>query len=300
MISRKITITIAEMYHLMFRGTRYDRMGSYPVEVYNLKTTFLYDYLYERNYEAWFINTAKALYSPDERALKEFIMRLHTGETVAASTPNWTWEKRAQLGQRLLKDLAEDALVSSQKEKFWMSLNMDRLTSELELDGYIFKEGKLYFSEAAVLDTEGEVGILEKLIQELGLENQEVITHTLKLSEEHFISGKWEDSISNSRKFLESVLQEIASKHHQKTTSQPINPDTYSRPVEIRKYLETAGLIASKEKEAIASVYQLLSETGSHPYVAEKDQARLMRYLALTFSQFALLRFQGFLQSTKG
>ena len=49
-------------------------------------------------------------------------------------------------------------------------------------------------------------------------------------------------------------------------------------------------ILEKKEKEAIAKVYGLLSDTGSHPYIADRDQARLMRHLSLTFSQ--LTRFQ--------
>ena len=38
-----------------------------------------------------------------------------------------------------------------------------------------------------------------------------------------------------------------------------------------------------------------MSDTGGHPYMAAKDQARLMRHLALTFSQFVLLRLEGYI-----
>jgi hypothetical protein len=68
--------------------------------------------------------------------------------------------------------------------------------------------------------------------------------------------------------------------------------------VEVRDYLERENLLEAKEKKALAEVYGLLSNTGGHPYIAEKDQARLMRHLALTFTQFILLRLQGSLQTT--
>jgi hypothetical protein len=44
-------------------------------------------------------------------------------------------------------------------------------------------------------------------------------------------------------------------------------------------------------------VYGLLSHTGAHPYMAENDQARLLRHLALLFAHFAMLRLQGKLSS---
>ena len=98
-------------------------------------------------------------------------MRLHTGETVASATSDWTWKQKTQLGQRILHDLAEDLLILSQTPDKYLPKDakdlVPKLISELELDGYIFREGKLYFTEAAVLDTEGEQGILEKLIKDL-------------------------------------------------------------------------------------------------------------------------------------
>ena len=216
----------------------------------------------------------------------------------------WAKEQRFKLGQRLLRDLSEDILVWSQVQETHILRRIEDkisvLKSELEIDGYIFRDGKLYFSETAILDTQDEIGILVKLIQDLELNNQDVIKHHLNLSETHFIDEKWDDSIANSRKFLESTLREISSIHHLLETSQQIDNSIYSKPYQIRDYLEAKELIEPKEKDAISKVYGLLSETGSHPYIAQKDQARLMRYLALTFAQFVLLRLQGFFIVSKG
>lgn len=231
-------------------------------------------------------------------------MKLHTGETLLKKTPNWTKQQRTKLGQRILRDLAEDILVWSQTPETYISRSISdkipELKSKLEIDGYILRDGKLYFSETTILDTEDEIGIIGKLIQDLELNNQDVIKHHLNLSETHYIDEKWDDCIANSRKFLESTLREISDIHHLLETGQNINYSTYSTPYQIRNYLEVQGLIEQKEKEAISKVYSLLSETGSHPYIAQKDQARLMRYLALTFAQFALLRLQGFIVASKG
>jgi hypothetical protein len=247
------------------------------------------------------LNAVRALYGY-EREFKEFIMRIHTGETVAAATTDWTWDQRMKLGQRLLKDLSEDILVLNKKRALiprTLEQTLPMLIAQLELDGYIFRDYKLLFSEAAVLDVESEEGILEKIITDLQLENQEIMKHHLDLSGAHYVDGKWGDSISNSRKFLESVLQEITAVHHLLKVRKRIDPNIYSEPVRVREYLETQGLLEAKEKKALAGVYGLLSGTGSHPYIAEKDQARLMRYLALTFAQFVLLRFQGFIAKHK-
>ena len=295
MFKRSTAKTLADILHEIFRGSRRKINGT--GYVYQLRADALYDYLYEHEYDAWFLNEAHKLPASSDRALREFVMRLHTGETVIPATPDWSWQQRTQLGQRLLRDLAEDVLVQSQSPAQPIAetakVLISKLTAQLELDGYILRDGKLYFSETAVLDTTGEEGILEKLAKDLALDNQDVMKHALELSETHYLEGKWSDSIANSRKYLESVLQEVAAKHHAQTSGGSISPSIYDRPVEVRNYLESNGLVEPKEKEAIAKVYGLMSDTGSHPYIAEKDQARLMRYLALTFAQFALLRLQG-------
>lgn len=230
------------------------------------------------------------------RSLREFIMRLHTGETLTDATPSWEWEERTKLGQEYLRNLAEDFLSgASHDEKHVLAL-----LRQLELDGYIFREGRLQVPEAQVLDVEEEVTVLESLFRELGLANNDTAFHHLSLSEDHFRDGRWEDSISNSRKFLECILQEIAAEHSKINLGSKISNSIYGSPASVRNYLEREGLIESKERETLAAVYGLLSQTGGHPYMAQEDQARLLRHMALTLSQFAMLRLDGSIDRTSG
>ena len=92
---------------------------------------------------------------------------------------------------------------------------------------------------------------------------------------------------------LETILQEVATAHSVHVKGSTLPAGTYTRPVTGRDYLEQEGLVERKEKATIAQVYGLLSETGGHPYMARNDQARLLRHLALAFSQFVMLRLQG-------
>lgn len=64
----------------------------------------------------------------------------------------------------------------------------------------------------------------------------------------------------------------------------------------MRTFLEKEALLEKKERETIDKIYGLLSHTGSHPYMAEKDQARLLRQMSLTLIQFVLLRLEGFIK----
>jgi hypothetical protein len=261
----------------------------------------LYDFLYENEYEPWFLNLVEITYLKLPRSLAEFIMKIHTGETLASATPRWTQEQREELGQKYLEKMAEDIIKDQEKSGFTPQDDHNKLMSSLELDGYIWNAAskKLLFSEAAVLDVQEEQGILMSLAAELSLDNQKTIFHHLTLSEEHYVAGKWDDSIANSRKVLEAVLQEVAAKISTVLESKALEKETYDKAVLVRKYLKDKGILEAKEEQAIASTYGLLSDTGGHPYIAEKDQARLMRHLALTYSQFVMLRLNGFLSQHK-
>lgn len=256
----------------------------------------LYDFLYEREYEAWFCNLAKK--NIRIRELKEFFMRLHTGESLVSATKDWSWEQRKKLGQRLLRDLAESQMgyyvTLRLQEWLWemYSGTANELQRRLELDGYLFREGKLLFQQADVLDVDQEKSVLKTLYQAAGLERSADAFQFLALAEEHFIAGRWSDCISNARKFFELTIMEGARAlgvHN----GNVLDAASLSRPVSVRQYLETEGLLEKKERESFDKVYGLLSETGAHPYMAESDQARLLRQLTLTLSQFILLRLRG-------
>jgi len=300
MISRRTALALAKVFEKRFRSyqrPRGSRSGYYIVD-----DDGLYDFLFQHDYSAWFCNMAKTTRtSVGTRKLEEFIMKLHTGETQCDATPNWTWEQRQQLGQQYLHNLAEDILDDWSNKQDPGS--KDRITTEiktllggLELDGYIYRDSRLLAPESDVLDAREEAGILESLYTSLALGNKETALHHLTLSEEHYLASRWDDSIANSRKFLECVLREVAAAYSLRCNGVPLSDSMYAWPVRVREYLEHEGLLETKEKEAIASVYGLLSETGGHPYMARNDQARLLRHLALTLSQFVMLRFQGSLR----
>lgn len=261
-------------------------------------TTRLYDFLYDSGYEAWFANLARNIRSArDTRGLKDFFLKLHTGETLQSATSTWTWDQRAALGQRMLTDLARDLLArwAMYPEQYGVG-NLGELTrtlkGALELDGYVWDGSRLIQTEADALDVSEESGVVQTLYNDIGLDDEELTFHHLRLAEEHYIAEKWDDSIGNSRKFLESVLRQIAAKYA-RSKGTTLDATMLTKPVRVRDYLQAEGLLEEKEKLAVTAVYGLLSETGGHPYVAQQDQARLMRHLAVTFSQFGLLRLRG-------
>lgn len=253
----------------------------------------VYDFLFENEYEPWFCNLAKSqMYV---RAFKEFWMRIHTGESLASATTEWSWEQRKKLGQRLLRDLARDHLRFLEKAKETpyfaktYTAEFQDLLRRLELDGYVYRDGNLYQQQTDLLDVDAERDIIRALFEQAKLARQVDAFEFLRLGEEHFIAERWSDSISNVRKFFELLLQEGARALSSGRGS-ALSDSQLNRPVEVRTYLETEGLLEKKERELVDKLYGLLSEAGAHPYMAESDQARLLRQMSLTLSQFVLLR----------
>jgi hypothetical protein len=273
---------------------------------YHINEDRLYDFLYDYEFEGWLCNGAVKSCTPyrEVEGLKRYVMRLHTGETLFESTKNWTWEQRQRLGQRCLTDLAASLLVEADAQKDAKSCPLSEfvtkvafLRKSLELDGYFFMDGHLFAPEREVLDTKDRVGVLEALYSRLSLSQKDTAMHHLALSAEHYQEEKWDDSISNSRKFLECVLQAVALAYSQRAKPTANLEIDFSRPVRVREYLKQEGLLEKKEFTALTETYGLLSETGSHPYMAQNDQARLLRYMALVYSEFSMLRLEGALKS---
>jgi hypothetical protein len=111
------------------------------------------------------------------------------------------------------------------------------------------------------------------------------------LSELHYTEGRWSDCIGNSRKFFETVFSEVAQRYSE-MIGKPLNMQIREKPVEVRQYLEDNKLLEKREREAVDKIYGLLSHTGGHPYMAESDQARLLRQISLLFTQFIMLRLE--------
>lgn len=293
MISRRTARAIAELVEVTFREAHF---ASHGRTYHTPDGRRLYDFLFDHDHAAWFCNAARDIRGiSSTRPLKEFFMQIHTGESLAAATPGWTWEQRQALGQRYLTDLSEDLLLHlrgepSQQSKY-VAEPLAALKAALELDGYRWDGNRLIPNEADVLDTADEGGVLRTLYTDLRLADEETTFHHLQLTEDHYMAGRWDDSIANSRKFLESTLIQVARSHADRAAS-PISSEALTRPAQVRDYLEREGLLEGKEKQAVGSIYSLLSERGGHPHVAQKEEARLMRHLALTFAQFVMLRLR--------
>jgi hypothetical protein len=88
MLSRRAAKSIADTYHTVFTYTSVSYGGTRPTQSkFTFYQTQLYDFLYIHEFDSWFLNSVKSLSTVDRRAFREFIMRLHTGESVVRATP---------------------------------------------------------------------------------------------------------------------------------------------------------------------------------------------------------------------
>lgn len=311
MLSRRSTKILAELYNAIFTGSYSAKTHKIDRYVYIDKQKFnidmLHDFLYERDYPEWFLLSIKRIKEYEKRSAIEFIMGLHTGAYIHQLNLNPSdkqYNLMAKAGQELLNRLAQDILVYiyNDKDKIKSSQEMElcnKLLHQLELDGLIFRDNILYKAESNILNVEEETGIVHRYIKDLNLGNQEIMLHHLALIEKDYLDEKWDDSIGNSRKFLESILREIADKHCTTEKQTPLPREIWDWAGKVRKYLEDEKLFSKQELKTFSESYSLMAETGSHPYIAEKDQAILMRNLALTLAQFALLRYSGWIKKNQ-
>jgi hypothetical protein len=309
MIGRGTTLRIADVAQAIFsRDKGIDRGRWVPWDP-------VYDFFYGCDFDAQFCNAIKHAASKGERHFTEFILRLHTGETVIAirgrDVPGAELE-----GQILLRKMAQALLAHHEQRPVVQSqlaaetLNalekagrrtrqptIDALKAALDLDGYAWVDGLLVHRESAPVDAERQRELLAVRAAELGMGNQEVFTHTLKLSEEAYQNGKWEDCVGNARKSLELVLHECAALYSKRVEGVPLAANNSKQPYLIRDYLRDNGLLDAKEHKALSENYGLLSAVGNHPYIAQGDQARMLRQIALVLAEFVLLRTAGALKA---
>jgi hypothetical protein len=291
MISRKCALAIANAYYSKFtRTTRSTFYNDFDTKV--LYQEF-YEFLYEREYEAWFCNLIKKQIQYWD--LKDFLLKIHTGESFVPATKDWNREQRKKLGQEYLKNLAKDYIKWYTQADQYCRANClkeyENIIRTIELDGYKIIDGDLLEPSNEVLNVEQEKGVLENLYVRLKLLEKDKAFEFLSLSELHYTEGRWSDCIGNSRKFFETVFSEVAQRYSE-MIGKPLNMQIREKPVEVRQYLEDNKLLEKREREAVDKIYGLLSHTGGHPYMAESDQARLLRQISLLFTQFIMLRLE--------
>lgn len=302
MISRRSAIVLAELYARVF----YSRERGYSYESHPwVDGITLKNFLYVRDYEPWLMNSVKALTSRSSQMLIDLIMDLQTGATVRKAVRDVDREQSLQIGHSILKSLAADMLAFLEDLDLSKVLGkrntflVDSLTSMLELDGYVFRNGRLYQTEANVIDQEVEEDELLRLYTEEEFGSKDELVEHLDFAAKHFEENNWIDCVVRARLALEVVMREVAAKHHHESHGKPIDPVSIDRAAKVRDYLQDKGVLNKVETEMVTKVYAFLSVSGPHPGTSGRDPARLCRNLALTLSQYAILRLKQSLSSAK-
>lgn len=283
-LSRRTTRILADLYVSTF--TKYARSSRASVTVL-IDTKALYTCVYEADCEAWLCSNIERQ-STDER-LHPFILKLHTGESVNA--PTWGLPQRVKYGQKMLLELctailrADDDTVGDDELK--------GLRSALELDGYVFRNGKLLRAEGETQDVEAERGELAQLYVDLRLPNRAIVEDCLAKSEEHYAAGNYRDCIANARHYVEKILHDVATEW----SKRPGEPPLIIKPGQpaagpCRNYLKDVGVFSEDEKNVFKELHGLLSGTGGHPALPEREAARVFRRLATSMGLYALLQYQ--------
>lgn len=312
MIGRRSTQRLAAAAHARFAQSNGAGRGLW------IPWDDVYDFCYSHDFETAFLNAIEAGARDGERGFEEFILKLHTGESVASLRHRKASDGDAlegqvflrQFAQAILADFYQSAITSEdaniktlQAALEWGKKDRKHgihgLLKSLELDGYAWVDGNLIHRESAPVDAEKQRELIGVLGGQLGLGKLDVLAHNLKLSEGAYQDGRWEDCVGNARKAMELCFQECASLWSRRVLGQELDAETYKWAGKVRDFLNTHTLLTDDEKKATAASYGLFSGVGNHPYIAQHDQARMGRQIALILAEFVLLRTAGALKDRK-
>jgi hypothetical protein len=158
-----------------------------------------------------------------------------------------------------------------------------RAVAALQLDGLAWQGSQLRRVDESAFDVVEGATVIEALYTRTALPDPARITRELREIDDHYESGKWGDSIKHARDLLELILSTIVRSLYPSAKA--------SRPVEVRGALTDGQFWDVKECGYVNALYQLLSEKGGHPNLAEQDNALICRQYALSVVHFVLLRY---------
>lgn len=283
MISRRTTLLIADIICNEFthQVMEKDLHGHFRGYVYKVKEDELRNFLFEFNVDGFSIEKLSHSFITKSE-LKNDILNMHTGYFYNKNQYN----QFRNMGQKDIKCLTIGILYRKLQSE---SINI--LENLLRIDGYIYEKEKLYEINT---DVDDKADIIKKKFEKLNFANKDEFNIFYNNMNEHFENSKWEDVIHNSRKLLEIVLKECAIYY-----SNNINKDkkdlTDSKPVEIRKYLESVNYFSEDESNIIQYYYKYLSNIGSHPKLALEEQADFSRVMSINTILYAINRLEKYI-----
>lgn len=283
MISRRTTLLIADIIcnsftHQVRDTDGYGRTRGYTNRV---KEEELRNFLFEFNIDGYTINhLCESYYS--EETLKKYILNMHTGYFYNKVNYN----KYVSLGQKDIKGMAIGILYRRLQPE-----SLDMLENLLRIDGYIYEKEKLYEINT---DVDDKANLIKSKFKKYGFNNETEFDVFYTNMNEHFENSKWEDSIHNSRKLYEIVLKECAI-YYSKNIAKDNEKLSNAKPIDVRLYLEKNNYFSEDESNIIQYYYKYLSNIGSHPKLALKEQADFSRVMSINTILYAINRLEKFI-----
>lgn len=157
---------------------------------------------------------------------------------------------------------------------------------ELAKDGFVLSDGQL--AEDVPVADESRTALEVLVSEHADCLDAATLNHHLRECLDLYRQEKWDSSIGHARNFTEQVLADIA---RMIASSRGESPDL-SRPVLVRRFLETSGFFDKAEREKLADgVYGYFSEEGSHPGISSQSTARVCMHILWAFGYYVLEKF---------
>lgn len=299
MLKRRTILAIANLATSCFEYSTFP--GSGATSQLHVRTDWFADLLFEKEHDLVVVNAARALYL-HAGVIKGFILGMYAGGTLElvagsrAAARGLPPIDRNDLAEQLLEKLAADLLEYAHRPREKTLVHIDRgrvaeLLASLELDGFQWREDRLLRIEENTFEVREQEGVIEGLYRSLGLGNLEQVKHELKLTDEHYVNGKWGDCIKHARDLAECMLLEVVEARATLGAGS-VPAKAKEQAVTVRTELHSSGFLDDKEVGFLNALWKLLSEQGGHMNMSPQENARICRQYALTAAHFVLLRFQ--------
>lgn len=283
MISRRTTLLIADIICNVFthQVVEKDLYGHFRGYAYKVKEDEIRNFLFEFNVDGFTIEKLSHSFIKKSE-LKNDILNMHTGYFYNKNQYN----QFKSMGQKDIKCMTIGILYRNLQPE-----SKQTLENLLRIDGYIYEKERLYEINT---DVDDKADIIKKKFEEFNFANKDEFNVFYNNMNEHFENSKWEDAIHNSRKLLEIVLKECAIYYSNNIKND--NKDFIeTKPVEIRKYLETVNYFSEDESNIVQYYYKYLSNIGSHPKLALEEQANFSRVMSINTILYTINRLEKYI-----
>lgn len=286
MISQK---SVGRLLRLLAR-LMFKMRGMVPLLTWNQYRT----QLYEAGIDRKLLDHAERDYDTDP---KTFLPAIHDGSIPAyVYRGNGSWEPtpndddRAR-GQHLLILFGEVALQFAHELPDHLTPEKEaaaELLASLQLDGFEMVSGRLVPATLKGMNLEQEDDFLIRLIKSIAPPNMDVIHNHHQQADETFVNGNWGSASSETRNFFIAVLRGL---RHVATSKGGLKPLTAGNDKNLIEDFRKVGLLTEEEKEAVLKLWVLLSFSGPHVGIQDRDRTRLTRLLVLGIAQWLCLKF---------